>query len=89
MERIRSNVTTIGFASIPTGTYVYDGRLGNPPAGAPLYPPAPYPTTKVNGQEYFLVVSGDEPVTDRIRDVRIDVYWDELGHITLETKFTP
>jgi hypothetical protein len=89
LEKIRSNITTVGFASIPGGTYTFDGRLGQSQTGAPPYPPSPYPSAVIAHQEYTLVVSGEETVVGEIKGVRVDVYWNDTSHVTLETKFTP
>lgn len=89
IERARAKVKLSGFSYLPAGTYTFDGRAGDPIAGTPVFPPAPYPSTLVEHQEYFVVVSGAEPSADQLKNLRVDVYWTDTSHISLETKFTP
>ena len=89
LEKIRSDVRTTGFATIPSGSYSFDGRVGQAQTGTPLYPPSPYPSAVIANQEYTVVVTGEETVVDEVKGVRVDVYWNERSHITLETRFTP
>lgn len=89
LEEIRAQIKVQGFSYLPTGDYSYDGRVPDAQAGPPYFPPAPYPGSKLNNQEYQVVVTGKEPSVDRLKQVRVDVYWTATSHISLETRFTP
>ena len=87
LERTRSTSSLIGFSYIPDGSYVFDGRSGDTGVGTTtLFPPAPYPSTKVNNQLFEVVVTGEELVPERVKNIRVDIYWNDTGHTTLETR---
>lgn len=89
LERTRDELRMFGFDYIPAGTYSFDGRAGDFPIGIPPFPPGPYPTTRISDQDYFVVVTGEEPAPGRLKNVRVDVYWHGDSHVTMETKFSP
>ena len=89
MERIRSTTKELDFSHIPNGQYTFDGRLEHPTTGTPPFPPTPYPSVKINNHKFDIVVTGEELVLDKIKNIKIEVYWDDVSHITIETRVHP
>jgi Tfp pilus assembly protein PilV len=88
MERIKFNISKMGFAYLPAGTYSYDGKIPTPAAGAApfQFPPAPYPTTTVSNQNYILVVSGTE-LSPTLREVQVEVLYGPTSRVKFTTRF--
>ncbi len=91
LERTRFNVRKGGLASIPSGSYTFDGRIPDPQVGAaPLeFPPIPYPGRTANKQRYSIVVSGSEVTPGRLKAIRVEVRWGATGQVALETHLHP
>ena len=73
------------FSANPDGT-IYDGRAGTAPSGG--YPPAPYPTQNVLGQDYQIMINVQR-LSPTLRSIRVDVFWDAKHSIHLETLTNP
>ncbi|MGE0493366.1 MAG: prepilin-type N-terminal cleavage/methylation domain-containing protein [Vulcanimicrobiota bacterium] len=58
------------FEDLPDTARTFDGSRSDPADGP--FPPAPYPSLSLDGQE-FTFVYVIEPLSDRARDVRVEV----------------
>ena len=80
--------TAGGYAAIPPGAGVFDGRL--PDLQVSGFPPAPYPSLEVNGVAYQIIVRyGQHSSLAEVRAVMTEIRWGETGRATLETSFSP
>lgn len=61
-----------GYAATTVGEF--DGRVPEPSHAGSGFPPAPYPQTLVDGQQYVLLVRCRE-ASPTLRSVEVDVYW--------------
>lgn len=80
LETLRSQ----GFAYIPDGTNIYDGRVPDSRDGALGFPPDPYP---MDGRYQLVVVS--EKVDDNLKSVTVRIYYDDESNVVLQTYFKP
>lgn len=71
------------YDTIPAGPQVYNGKVPDPP-DASGFPPAPYPSTSVDGREYTIQVSV-APRGTSLKVVTVEVFWGERSKISLET----
>lgn len=76
-------VKATGFASLPAGTAVFDGRVPDP-AGPGGFPPAPYPVSGKNK----LVIRCEE-IDARLKSVTVSVYYDDQSKVDLQTYLRP
>ena len=86
LERVRAN----GYDQVVVGTY--DGRLPvpTPPDATMGFPPGPYPQGIRNKERYTLVVRADATgLPPNTVAVKVDVYWNDQGKISLETYLRP
>lgn len=95
LEAIKRDYALHSDLLFPSGEYKFDGRLPDPPLDddlidpPPPFPPQPYPSSKINGIDYAVVVSG-KPEAPRLSRVRVEVYWgNESQPIILETLIHP
>jgi len=90
LEAIKRDFRLHGLAAIGSGTYTFDGRIPDEAdtSGPSVFPPAPYPSRTIGGQEYILVVEGREEGT-RLRRIKVSVYWNENQPLVLETIIHP
>lgn len=86
LEAIKVQVRNNGQLSLPAGSYIFDGRVPDAPAGA--FPPAPYPVATLNNQRFFVVVSGAD-LGPTLKRVAVDVYWGETSKLSMETHLHP
>ena len=90
LERVRQRQRDLGFSTLPTGTYQYNGWANDPTTGAPpnAYPPSPYPRANLNQVDYTVVVYGQQP-SAFLKTVKVEVYWNQDHFVTLETRYHP
>lgn len=81
MEAVRERG---GYSVIPPSISDFDGSL--PDAAGPRFPPAPYPSSQLNGRLYTLRVRTAQS-SDNVRAVLVEVAWEDDGSIILETAF--
>ncbi len=84
LEVVRSN----GYAFVSPGTY--DGRIPTAQNGGTGFPPAPYPVGARSDQNYTLVVQADTAgMPPNTIAVKVDVYWNARGKVSLQTYLRP
>lgn len=76
-------VKTGGFATLPPGAVVFDGRA-NDPQTADGFPPAPYP-----GVGPRMLVVRCEELDSRLKSVTVSVYYDAESKVDLQTYLRP
>ena len=90
LEAVKRDYAVNGVAALPAGAYVFDGKVD--PAdntGPNIFPPAPYPTIRVNDTDFTIKVEG-APEGTRNRRVKVSVYWDTAEQpLRLETILHP
>ena len=79
LERIRQLPQPVA------STYLFDGRQGTPPSDG--FPPAPYPTSRLDARDYTFVVRC-RPQADGLRFLTVQVFFDEQ-QLTFETLVDP
>ena len=72
--------------TLPAGSSRFDGRQSTPSAPVAGFPPDPYPSVNIAGQNYLLEVVS-EPVagTPELYSVMVYVYWNPDHKIQLQT----
>lgn len=88
-RQVLETVKEGGYHAIPTGQVSYDGRSPDPIDPILGFPPAPYPATKFNRCELFLVVRCQPVDTRPLKAVTVEVYYDDESHVTFQTFFKP
>jgi Tfp pilus assembly protein PilV len=82
IERAKS----LGFAALPAGNVVFDGSAPTAPL-ASGFPPAPYPTSTVEGRIYTVHVTVAElPGRSRLKSVLVVVSWGDSSNVKLATR---
>ena len=82
LERTKS----LGFSALPAGTNVFDGSVPTAPL-ASGFPPSPYPSTTLEGRQYFVTVRVEDiPGRARLRSVLVEVSWGENSTVKLSTR---
>ena len=76
------SVKTAGVEQTVPG--VFNGLQGDPPDFGVGFPAAPYPSKKLNGTNYSLVVECQDFGTDG-RLIKVDVYWSKTSKVSLAT----
>lgn len=74
----------LGLPGIPAGPVVFAGQ----PA-VKDFPPWPYYSCDVNGQQYRLVVAVAPGSNPRLRDLTVGVYWGAAHNVVLESRVGP
>lgn len=81
MERIKSQ----GFTTLPPVGSTFDGSLPTPQTLSG-FPPAPYPTIRRDGRDYFVVVAVSEVTgRPRLRTVDVEVRWGRDSTVRIST----
>ena len=76
----------LAFDELPAGPQTFDGRV--PDAEAGVFPPAPYPSTTLNNQQFELVVTIAKQ-DDYLKLVTVEVRWSESSQVRLQTLVAP
>jgi len=76
----------VKFSDLPDTALTYDGRVAG--AVPQAFPPAPWPTTTVNGRKFSLVVAV-RPRTPTLKELTVRVHWGPSGSVTLQTLVSP
>ncbi|MBI3926356.1 MAG: hypothetical protein HY319_12515 [Armatimonadetes bacterium] len=78
-----------GYGALPPGTNRFDGSVPDP-ASASGFPQGPYPKFPSGGREYTLVVSSQPvPGSSSLMSVQVEVRWDEVSFVRMETYLSP
>ncbi|MBI3924008.1 MAG: hypothetical protein HY319_00555 [Armatimonadetes bacterium] len=77
-----------GFTSVPAEEVTYDGRVPDPGHAFLGFPPEPYPAATVDGKTYPMVVKVS-PVSDQLKSITVQVYYDGGSKVTLQTLLKP
>lgn len=80
-------VNELGYASVPDGTFVFNGAA-NDPQTAEGFPPAPYPRVEANGQAHTLTVRVSTKGAT-LKVVVVEVTCGKRGRATFETYLYP
>ncbi len=68
---------------ISATSQIYDGRQSNPPING--FPPAPYPSAQVAGQDYKFLVRVEPETTPKLVSVHVTVFYGDSHQVDLES----
>ena len=90
LEAIKRDIQASGFSFVPSDSYTYDGRVPDSALnrGTSVFPPAPYPSTTVDGEKYTVMVEGATEGT-RLKRLGVSIFWSDNPPLKLETVLHP